>query len=576
MQPASSINPSGEIEGFLDSLFEGQKGYVYCPSKTPTTGYWQTYFFSWPQDRTSIITHLLDQTKTKDVYVAPSLFKAPSDKKAAWKGSNYVWAEFDGNAPSKLPKGIPSPSIKIQSSEKGHEHWYWRLDKFETDQAVVSGLSKQLAYTLDADRSGWDSSQVLRPPGTIHHDSKRRTRVLLAISTENSLADFKGLVTPPESVVLNTNFENVPDSAEVVSKYKWPEEAYDLFKKSTQKIGSRSSAMTRLAFHCIEMGMTNEECYSILYNADERWKKFANREPVDRSKRLVGIITHCRGKKALESELLLSDREPFYILGDFLATEIKVKWLYKDFLAEQGLGILASAPGVGKSTLSLRLGFNVALGKDFLVWQSAVKEGKKVALFSLEMGHAECRKFIDDMLPSYSSDERKRLNTQVGIFPLGYAMALDQDKNQQYMLDILDQHGFEFIIIDSLKAATGLDEKRTDKFFDWMNKEIRNDRKITPWIIHHNRKPPNEGPRKPRGLEDLYGDTFITAHPTSVISLWPRSKSVLEVIPLKIRLAEQRDPFIIERRPYLDWEVTGAPVAVSEKEPEDNKNESKF
>src|SRR5574339_388966 len=117
-----------EIGNFLDSLYEGQKGFVYTPVKQVDTGYWQTYFFKWPAQRMDIITHMLRQSELGDVYVSPSLFKAPSDKKQAWKGSNYVWIEFDGNAPKELPEGIPQPTIKIQSSTSKHEHWYWKLD----------------------------------------------------------------------------------------------------------------------------------------------------------------------------------------------------------------------------------------------------------------------------------------------------------------------------------------------------------------------------------------------------------------------------------------------------------------
>lgn len=568
----AAVNYSSEVEGFLDSLFEGQDGYVYSPTKNSATGYWQPYFFKWPQQKTAIITHILDQTAHKDCYVAPSLFKAPSDKKQAWKGSNFVWIEFDGNAPDNLPDGIPNPSIRIQSSTKGHEHWYWRLDTFEKEYEVIEGLSKRLTYTLDADKSGWDASQVLRPPGTIHHDSGRRVRLLSANQQPKSIADFKNLVEPPESVVLDTNFTDVPDSATVVAKYKWDKEAWDLFQKTSQPTGSRSSAMTRLGFHCIEMGMSNEECYSILYNADERWGKFKHRPPADRAKRLVGIITHCRSKKELEVELNLSEREPAYLLGDFLDTQLNVKWIYSDFLSEQGFGIISSAPGIGKSTLSLRLGFHTALGRDFLFWKNAIKSGRRVGFFSLEMAGIEVKKFIKDMLPSFTPEEQEILRKQIVIFPLGYAMALDEKKNQQHIMDIIDQYELDFIIIDSLKAATGLDEKRTDKFMDWVNKDIRNERKATMWLIHHNRKPPNEGPRKPKDLSDLYGDTFITAHPTVVISLWRKAQGVLEVIPLKVRLAAETKAFTIVRKEHLDFEIKET-LSLHEEDNEEGKGE---
>lgn len=561
----AALNYSSEVDNFLESLFEGQSGYVYTPTLNLATAYWQPYFFKWPEQRTVLVTHILDATQQKDVYVAPSLFKAPSDKKQAWKGSNYVWIEFDGNAPDSLPSGIPNPTIRVQSSTKGHEHWYWKLSEFETDYRVLEGLSKQLTYTLDADKSGWDCSQVLRPPGTLHQESRRRVRLIRQDSRTVDYGDFKNLVEPPESVVLDTAFEDVPDSAEVVSKYKWEKEAWSLFQKQSQPQGSRSSAMTRLAFHCVEMGMTNEECYSILYNADERWGKFKKREPAERAKRLLGIISHCRGKKALENELLLSQRDHFLSLGDFRKRKIKVKWLFTNFLAEQGFGIISSAPGVGKSTLSFRMGFEVCTGKDFLGFENAAGP-KRVGFVSLEMQATEIQKFLDDMTPSLSEEDSERIDRNFFLLDRGYNMNLWDKNNQQMILEDIDNFEIDFLIIDSLKAAGGLDEKHADNFYNWVNEKLRKERGITVWVIHHNRKPPNEGPRKPRGLEDLYGDQYIGAHATTVIALWREGTNTLEVIPMKMRLSEMPEPFPVFRTNELVF-IRGEAPATEETTP---------
>lgn len=543
-----------EIESFLDTLYEGQKGYTYVPTKGES-GFWQQYFFRWPEQKTQVITHLLSQSKERDCYVSPSLFKAPSDKKQAWKGSNYVWVEFDGNAPSELPRGIPSPTVRVQSSNSKHEHWYWKLTEFETDFRALEGLAKSLTYTLDADKSGWDCSQVLRPPGTLHQESRKRVRLLAQSSKSHSYGDFKELVVPPEAAVVNTTMDSLPDVTAVVAKYMWPEDATKLFSKPSQPVGSRSSAMTRLGFHCIEMGMTNEEAYVILLNADDRWGKYKHRSPEDRAKRLIGLISHCRGTKELQAELHLSERESFVSLGDFRKTDIKAKWLFTNFITERGLGVLSASPGVGKTTLSIRLGFAVCLAKDFLVWRSKMETGKRVGFVSLEMAGVECKKFIEDMWPSFTEPERDIIDKNFYLLPLGYSLPLGGKEAQQMLLDEIDKHQLEFIIIDSLKAATGLDDKKMDAFFDWVNKHVRDKRGCTVWIVHHNRKPTNEGPRKPRGLEDLYGDTFIGAHPTAVVSLWRKSKGVLEVLPFKIRLAEEQDPFTIKREKYMDFSV---------------------
>lgn len=553
-EPVAKANPSVEIEGHLVMLYGEEKGWVYAPTKRPGDEYWQEYYFRWPEQKTSIITHILGQSPERDCYVAPSLFKAPSAKRPSWKGSNYVWVEFDGNTPKTLPTGIPDPSFRVQSSVSKHEHWYWRLDSYQRDRNVLEGLTKSLAYTLDSDKSGWECNQVLRPPGTIHQESKKRVKLLASNDRRYGFNDFKNLVATPDAVIVDTAIDKLPDSTEVVAKYKWPEDAIDLFNKPTQKIGTRSSAMTRLGLHCIEMGMSNEEAYVILYNADERWKKYKSRPPASRAKRLLGIIEYCRSKKELDAELNLAERDTFVSVGDFRKTDVKVKWLYENLIAEKGLGILSALPGVGKSTLSIRMGICMVLGKDFLIWKF-LGEKKKVGFLSLEMAGLECRAALDTMWPSFKEEEKETIDRNFFILPLGYSMNLAGKKEQQALLDEIDNHKIDVLIIDSLKAATGIDEKKVDVFFDWINKYVRSDRGCTVWIIHHNRKPANEGPRKPRGLEDLYGDTFIGAHPTTVIALWRRAKGIIEVLPLKIRLAEETDPFVINRGKYLNFKV---------------------
>jgi hypothetical protein len=573
---ATEENYLTEITSFMDLMYGDQEGYIYVPTKHNTgeidkqgnpVFFWQPYFFRYPKAKIDAATHLLTHAETHDCYIAPSIFKAPNDKKGAWKGSNYVWIEFDGNAPKVTPDGIPAPTVRIQSSNKGHEHWYWRLSEFCTDRVALEGLSKRLTYTLDADKSGWDCSQVLRPPGTVHQESRKRVRILKSDRSEVGFGDFRGLVEAPESVVVNTTMTDVPDIQDVIAKYKWDKEALNLFKKPKIEVGKRSSAMTRLAFECVEMGMTNEETYAVLFNADERWGKYKSRSASDRARRLIGLITHCRSKKEVQAELRLSDRESFISLGDFRNLDLRVDWLYEGFLTERGLGLVSAAPGVGKSTLSIRMGLNAILGKPFLKWTFKAPKAPRVGFVSLEMAGLECKQFIETMWPSFTPEEREQIDREFFLLPLGYSLAMGNKDAQQFVLDEIDKHDIKLLIIDSLKAATGLDERAMDKFFEWVNKYVRNDRGCTVWLVHHNRKPANEGPRKPRGLEDLYGDTFIGAHPTTVISLWKRNKFDIEVLPFKIRLAPEVDPFVITRAPFMDFALSDKLISDEDQKP---------
>lgn len=164
-----------EILGtFFDNIWGTTKAFVYLPVKRE--GHWQPFMFEWPRQRKAIIEHPLRYSAQRaDTYFAPALFHTPRPIKANVLGTHVLWADFDGNADeARAGLGdVPKPTLVVQSSLPGHEHWYWRLDEFLTDVDLLEDRNRALAYVLHADNSGWDADQVLRPVGTANY--KRTT-----------------------------------------------------------------------------------------------------------------------------------------------------------------------------------------------------------------------------------------------------------------------------------------------------------------------------------------------------------------------------------------------------------------
>ncbi len=564
----AKIAYSTEVESFLDNLFGSESGFVYAPTKNPATGHWQKYFFSWPEQRSDIVTHMMDATRTKEAYIAPSLFSRMDATKDAWRGTRYVWVDFDGNAPGELPEGIPSPSIRIQSSTRGHEHWYWRLNEFETEMAVVEGLSKRLAYTLESDRSGWDSVQVFRAPGTLHHDTKRRVRLLTADDSRHSIADFVNLVEPPESVVINTNITDLPDLQDVIAKYKWPTDARDLFKKAKQPHGSRSEAMMRMAYHCIEMEMTDEEAYVILMNCDDRWGKYKNRTPENRSKVFLDQIAKARQKKGIQAEKRLDEFRRIVTLEELLAMDFSnVGWWYEGLFAETTLGFIAGDPGVGKTTFMMQMLLETTVGRDFLGFKNNKTEGPyKTGLFSYEMDAFQLQHFFSSMIaPNNVNYQDIVRNLHLDTY--GAGVMLDNKKNQQQVLDAVDRYEMKFIVFDSLRAVTGLRDEAIDDFINFVDKDLRKDRGCSVWVIHHNRKPQKGEQKEEQTLADLYGSTSIGASAVSVIGLEKKASNKAKVNALKIRMTKEFDSFKIKR-------VGDTPLFIRDENPTTDEEEN--
>jgi hypothetical protein len=379
-------------------------------------------------------------------------------------------------------------------------------------------------------------------------------RLLEAQESTVSYGDFVGLVESPPEVIVNTNIVDLPDLQDVIRKYKFGTDASDLFKKKTQPTGSRSSAMMRMAYHCVEMGMTNEEAYVVLLNCDDRWKKYLSRTPENRAKVLTGIIAHARNEKSIQAEIRLNDYEPMYTVDELLALDYsKIRWMFNEVIAENSFTVLAADPAVGKTTIAIQMGFAVALNKDFLGWENGLETGQNVGFFSYEMDARQCGHFISTMLGGYEPLERAILGQRFYVRPTGYAIQLDRKEEQQKFLDYVDQHELKFIIIDSLKAINGLEEKKFTAVEMFINKELRGERGCTVLVIHHNRKAPQEGRVGEQSLADLYGDVFIQATAVHVIGLRAKNNNKIEIAQVKNRLAPVYKTFRVTRGEHMSF-----------------------
>ena len=545
------LNPKGEIGAFLDFLYRDQTGFVYIATKEPESLDWNQTFFNWPNQRSDIISHVIRETSAREVYIGPALYSTNRATKEHIKGTNVLWTEFDGKLPEPtISASVPGPSLRIQSSEPQHEHWYWSLDYFEVDVEQIERANRGLCYTLGADSSAWDATQILRPPTTKNH-KRDKSVVLLAKSDVYYGAELFSQIPTPEFNVKEIVLDEIPQALDVIAKYKWDPEAFTFFRKAEIPQGSRSSAMMRLAFYCAEMRMSDEEAYSILDNADYRWGKFKNRN--DRVRRLQDLIFKARLKYPLEvDEPELYDEYPVYGFQDFLDTTLSVKWVIDGLLQESGFVILSGPPGIGKTTVSLQWAIHMALGKPFLGYEMPVT---KCIFFSMEMGHADLKYFVEQMAESLTPDERATLQDNLLLIPLGFGVFLDKAQEQQRVRSIIRKYEPIGVFFDSLGSTTmdELSSESTVKSVIDFVERIRSDFNIFTWFIHHNRKA-TVGNKKPNKLSDVFGSQYITARATTVLGLWRVGMDTLEITGLKVRLAREPTPFLIARKNGLNFE----------------------
>jgi DNA replication protein DnaC len=531
------------------------EGYAYVPIKEPEGDQFDERFFQWPLRKNEVVKHILEVTSQAEVYFGPALYISPTNPVPEnILGTQVIWAEFDGNAPRGgiLGDKIPHPTMRVRSSLENHEHLYWKLDYFETDRNKIEQINRSIAYALQADTSGWDSTQILRPPSTKNHKRDRIVHVVSQSASEYGDDFFSKLEIPKQLVKEEITLAEVPDVISVIAKFKWDTEEFLFFRKAEMAEGTRSSALMRLAYSCAEMRMSDEEAYAILRNADDRWKKFTRRK--DRDKRLLNMLNRARLKYPLDPEAKI-DGLQVYGWEDIKQLEVHIDWLIPGILQRQGIMIFSGKPGVGKTQLTVQTMIKLALGKPMLGWD--ITAPRKTLFFSMEMGVAEIKLFLAEMDKNYSDDERALLQENFKIIPIGQSIYFDDSADKKKIMQVIEAIKPEVIGFDSLSkttAASLTDEVAVKKIMDFAD-ELRMDFDCSVLLVHHDRKA-QVGNKKPNNLEDMYGSFYIGATATTVVNLWGNDKTYeIELSYLKVRLAKApKTQIIIRTTQGLDFE----------------------
>lgn len=539
---------------FLEDLFGGQTGIVYSPILYRDKDIFKQHFFEWPQEREKLERHIRNWNK-REVYISPVLFTEARISPETFKGTKFLWTEFDGKLPSTSEVRDP-PTMRVASSVEGHEHWYWRLDNFVEDKVLIEDLTRRIAYHYGADLSVWDYQNVLRPVDTWNH--KRNKPVSLLSRNDNTyrVDDFLWVPIPPAGTKVDVKLGELPPRELILAKYRWPADDLDLLFKNEIPKGSRSDALARVVHACLEQGLTNEETYVILEERDSVWGKYVGR--TDRQKRLEATIANVRGRKSFVAEVTHGAPEVYHFY-DFMQTDIKLKWAIEGLLPVAGSMVIFGKPGIGKSTFSLRLAMSLALGKDkFLLWNIINKQ--RVLFVSLEMQHYEVKEFFHDM--QISEEEQRELQDQFFIWPIGNPYPFDTPDQQVELIKYVKMHKIELVIIDSLSIAmygSVKDDDSIKRLNSFLNEDIRRDLKCSYIFIHHPRKEGIGDEKKRDGLDDSYGSTYINANAQTVVVLSQKPGSArVHVKLLKARMSIGMKDFYIERTSDRGFVLVGS------------------
>jgi P4 family phage/plasmid primase-like protien len=176
-------------------------------------GAFQTDFFEYPEGAQEAIDRATELSEDGyDVWHCAHLLTGRQRVKENAAPVVALYVDGDG---AQVPENLPQPTAVVRSSP-GREQLYWRLS-MPVPPEVGEDLNRRLAYAIGADKSGWDLTQLLRPPGTrnfkypdaplvevvnlaeVVHDAGDLDRLLppLPAATRNGHRDDDGVLEPP-------------------------------------------------------------------------------------------------------------------------------------------------------------------------------------------------------------------------------------------------------------------------------------------------------------------------------------------------------------------------------------------
>lgn len=535
-----------DLEKFLKFLYENDTGYVYSPLKKKT-GEWEERFFQWPSQSQALYDWIITSSDSGNVYLAPAIYNKKEAKKESISHTNVAWVEFDGQSSIDF-KSIPRPDVIVQTSVETHLHCYWKIPQAKS--LTVEDVNRRLTYFLSADSSGWDATQLLRPPLTKNWKSNLPVKIK-EYSTPLFKHKLESFDSAPnvERPPLQVEYDDILEPTELLNQLKLPRDLEVMVTKEVAHEPHRSTFLMRAGYLLAAANLSELEIVSLLYVIDVRIKKFVGRS--DQLLRLseIAAIASLDAQKQLNIE----GYSPLEILNN----KETLEWVIDGWLHRNGIMLITGAPGVGKTQFAFDIAYRLATGGQ-VVNKPAVAP-MTVAFLSLEMEIVELKYIIEHQIKAWDKDT-------LPLYDANFkAYAPDDERSFAAYERILATHKPKVLIIDSLSelSTDELKEAEARVIMSWVRK-IRKDYDCAIILIHHNRKA-SDSNKKPRKLSDLYGSYIFGKLSETVISLWDLEKNdELEIDSFKVRFGTKA-PVRIKRSEHLTFSRIEVTVNVNTK-----------
>lgn len=347
------------------SIMRRSPGEYFCISTKSSSGKWKEHFFK--RRELGKVKTLVKRHHSSDVYMCPHGFSAPQRLKEFAEAPFAAFSDLDECKINELPL---KPTVLIESSP-GRFVGYWY-----TDTPVPEELNRRITYFVGGDSSGWDFTQVLRVPGTRNHkyDDKPLVKVRWTDGPRYQVKRLEKMVPQIED---DEGKQHGGDAQDIYEEYE-SSMSRRLRKELTNPIvqqGKRSEVIWWMIQECLELGMTKDETFTLLWDND--WNKFNGRRGGERM--FERQITKALGGHVGGSKKIKKKKEPYNVKADrkkdrgkedyFDITPMSTvqaenpHWIVPGMIARGETTIIEGDPGVGKSYFLMWLCIHFCDGK---------------------------------------------------------------------------------------------------------------------------------------------------------------------------------------------------------------------
>lgn len=256
---------------FFDAIYGGATGLATIVTRHAMSGeLTDQRFFEYPEQKEQMVIHATNNANS-DVYFSPILFGSPRRIKENAKTVSVVYADADACQPENF---LIEPSISVQTSE-GRWHTYWILDRAHDPQEIAL-VAKKIAYAHShqgCDRSGWNSTKLLRVPNSMNRkEGKDYPVTATSTGVIYNLAEINEQygdvdVEPIKDLSLKELPAQWPDLMATMGKIQSNPEIIGLYMEQPSPNADMSRLLWKLELELFRQGLSAEEVFVVARNA---------------------------------------------------------------------------------------------------------------------------------------------------------------------------------------------------------------------------------------------------------------------------------------------------------------------